>query len=622
MKSYSRKAMLLIADILLVNLAVFFALYIRFEGAIPANYLHIFIKTHVIITVIKISINKIFGLYTSLWSYASIEELIQIFYAVSIGSVAEYLYGLLFHMSMPRSVNVIAFVLTLLFIGGNRLSYRIMRRFKRMGIPINDNKIRVMVIGAGKAGSIVIREMKIHENISYMPVVVVDDDKAKHRSEIHGVPVRGGKNQIAELVEQYRVKEIIVAIPSASKQELSEILNICKKTSCTLKTLPGVYELIDKDVTIKQIRSVSIEDLLEREEVELHIEQISGYIKDEIVLVTGGGGSIGSELCRQIAKFQPKKLLILDIYENNAYELQNELNYIYKGKLDFEVIIASIRDKARIKEIFNIHRPAIVFHAAAHKHVPLMEANEQEAIKNNVFGTLNVAQSAHEFNVKRFVLISTDKAVNPTNIMGATKRLGEMLIQALDKHSNTKFVAVRFGNVLGSNGSIIPLFNKQIAQGGPVTVTHPDITRYFMTILEAAQLVIQAGAIAEGGEIFILDMGESIKIDDLARDLIRLSGYIPDSEIKIEYTGLRPGEKLHEELFMDEEGIKATEHKSIFVGKPIEINYDELLRQIKGLEFVLTDRDKLRSAISNIVTTYNYEGNDIFDEIAITNTEQ
>lgn len=614
--------MLLIADILLVNLAVFFALYIRFEGVIPANYLHIFIKTHVIITVIKISINKIFGLYTSLWSYASIEELVQIFYAVSIGSVTEYLYGLLFHMSMPRSVNVIAFILTLLFIGGNRLSYRIMRRFKRMVIPINDNKIRVMVIGAGKAGSIVIREMKIHENISYMPVVVVDDDKAKHRSEIHGVPVRGGKSQIAELVEQYRVKEIIVAIPSASKQELSEILNICKKTNCTLKTLPGVYELIDKDVTIKHIRSVSIEDLLEREEVELHIEQISGYIKDEIVLVTGGGGSIGSELCRQIAKFQPKKLLILDIYENNAYELQNELNYIYKGKLDFEVIIASIRDKARIKEVFNIHRPAIVFHAAAHKHVPLMEANEQEAIKNNVFGTLNVAQSAHEFNVKRFVLISTDKAVNPTNIMGATKRLGEMLIQALDKHSNTKFVAVRFGNVLGSNGSIIPLFNKQIAQGGPVTVTHPDITRYFMTILEAAQLVIQAGAIAEGGEIFILDMGESIKIDDLARDLIRLSGYIPDSEIKIEYTGLRPGEKLHEELFMDEEGIKATEHKSIFVGKPIEINYDELLRQIKCLEFVLIDRDKLRSAISNIVTTYNYEGNDIFDEIAITNTEQ
>lgn len=614
--------MLLLTDILLVNLAVFFALYIRFEGAIPANYLHIFIKTHIMITIIKIFINKVFGLYTSLWSYASIDELIKIFYAVSIGSVTEYLFGLLFYMSMPRSVNVIAFILTLLFIGGSRLSYRIMRMFKRMVIPINDNKIRVMVIGAGKAGSIVIREMKVHENMSYMPVVVVDDDKAKHRSEIHGVPVRGDKNKIVELVELYKVQEIIVAIPSASKQELSEVLNICKKTNCTLKTLPGVYELIDKDITIKQIRSVSIEDLLEREEVELHIEQISGYIKDEIVLVTGGGGSIGSELCRQIAKFQPKKLLILDIYENNAYELQNELNYIYKGKLNFEVIIASIRDKARIKEIFNKYRPSIVFHAAAHKHVPLMESNEQEAIKNNVFGTLNVAQSAHEYDVKKFVLISTDKAVNPTNIMGATKRLGEMLIQALDKHSDTKFVAVRFGNVLGSNGSIIPLFKKQIAQGGPVTVTHPDITRYFMTILEAAQLVIQAGAIAEGGEIFILDMGKSIKIDDLARDLIRLSGYIPDSEIKIEYTGLRPGEKLHEELLMDEEGKKATEHKSIFIGKPIELDYDELHKQIRGLEFILTDSNKLRRAIRNIVTTYNYKTNDVFDEIAVTNTKQ
>ncbi|MGB7604962.1 MAG: nucleoside-diphosphate sugar epimerase/dehydratase [Lutisporaceae bacterium] len=622
MKSYSRKAMLLLTDILLVNLAVFFALYIRFEGTIPANYLDVFIKTHIMITIIKIFINKVFGLYTSLWSYASIDELMKIFYAVSIGSVTEYLFGLIFHMSMPRSVNVIAFILTLLFITGSRLSYRIVRRFKRTMIPINNSKIRVMVIGAGKAGSIVIREMKVHENISYMPVVVVDDDKAKHRSEIHGVPVRGDKSKIVELVEQYKIQEIIVAIPSASKQELSEVLNICKKTNCTLKTLPGVYELIDKDITIKQIRSVSIEDLLEREEVELHIDQISSYIKDEIVLVTGGGGSIGSELCRQIAKFQPKKLLILDIYENNAYELQNELKYIYKDKLDFEVIIASIRDKARIKEIFNKYRPSIVFHAAAHKHVPLMESNEQEAIKNNVFGTLNVAQNASEFGAKKFVLISTDKAVNPINIMGATKRLGEMLIQALDKHSDTKFVAVRFGNVLGSNGSIIPLFKKQIAQGGPVTVTHPDITRYFMTILEAAQLVIQAGAIAEGGEIFILDMGKSIKIDDLARDLIRLSGYAPDFEIKIEYSGLRPGEKLFEELLMDEEGKKATEHKNIFIGKPIEINYDELLKQIRGLEFVLTDSNKLRSAISNIVTTYNYETNDVIDEIAVTNTKQ
>ncbi len=610
--------MLLLTDTFLINLAVFFALGIRFEGAIPVYYLDIFIKTCIIITIIKISINIIFGLYTSLWNYASIDELINIFFAVSIGSIIEYLFGLLMNMSMPRSVYVLTFFLTLLFIGESRLNNRIIGRFKRKIIPINDNKKRAMVIGAGKAGAMVIREMKAHENIPYMPVVVVDDDKAKHRAEIHGVPVKGDKSKIIELVERYKVSEIIVAIPSATKQELSEILNICKKTNCTLKTLPGVYELINQNITIKQIRNVIIEDLLERKEVELHIDQISGYIKDEIVLVTGGGGSIGSELCRQIAKFQPKKLLILDIYENNAYELQNELKYTYKDKLDFEVIIASIRDKARIKEIFNKYKPTIVFHAAAHKHVPLMESNEQEAIKNNVFGTLNVAQNAHEFGAKKFVLISTDKAVNPTNIMGATKRLGEMFIQALDKHSNTKFVAVRFGNVLGSNGSIIPLFKKQIAQGGPVTVTHPQITRYFMTILEAAQLVIQAGAIAEGGEIFILDMGESIKIDNLARDLIRLSGYAPDLEIQIEYTGLRPGEKLYEELLMDEEGIKATEHKNIFIGKPIEINYDELLKQIKSLEFLITDSKKLRSAISDIVTTYNYEGKDVFDEVAVT----
>jgi FlaA1/EpsC-like NDP-sugar epimerase len=375
-----------------------------------------------------------------------------------------------------------------------------------------------------------------------------------------------------------------------------------------------VYELINDEVSIKKIRNVSIEDILGREEVKLSNEEISDYINDEVILVTGGGGSIGSELCRQLARFKPKKLLILDIYENNAYDLQNELKYIYKDRLDFEVIIASVRDKVRLKEIFGQYKPTVVFHAAAHKHVPLMEANPVEAIKNNVFGSLNVAQCADEFGVKRFVLISTDKAVNPTNVMGATKRFAEMIIQSLDKRSKTEFVAVRFGNVLGSNGSVIPLFKKQIAQGGPVTVTHPDITRYFMTIPEAAQLVIQAGAMASGGEIFVLDMGESVRIDDLARDIIRLSGYIPNVDIKIEYTGLRPGEKLYEELLLAEEGIINTKHEHIFVARPLDVSYDEILSHIKSIEGCMYDVDNLKNCLSTVIGTYNY----INHEVAVT----
>jgi FlaA1/EpsC-like NDP-sugar epimerase len=372
-----------------------------------------------------------------------------------------------------------------------------------------------------------------------------------------------------------------------------------------------MYELINDKVTIKKIRSVSIEDILGREEVKLNIEEISGYIKDEVILITGGGGSIGSELCRQLAKFQPKKLLILDIYENNAYDLQNELKHTYKDELDFEVIIASVRDKVRLREIFDKYKPTVVFHAAAHKHVPLMESNAVEAIKNNVFGTHNVAKCADESGVKKFVLISTDKAVNPTNVMGATKRFAEMIIQSLDKQSKTEFVAVRFGNVLGSNGSVIPLFKKQISQGGPVTVTHPEITRFFMTIPEAAQLVIQAGAMASGGEIFVLDMGECVKIDDLARDIIRLSGYIPDVDMKIEYTGLRPGEKLYEELLLAEEGIKTTKHEHIFVAKPLDVSYKEMLSHIGAIEDCMYDVDSLKNCLSAVIGTYNYINHEV-----------
>lgn len=612
MKAYSRKFFLLLSDIFLINLAVYLALIFRFDGAIPIHYVNVFLHTCVLFTLFKVLTYKLFGLYTSLWNYASIDELIQIFFAVAISSIAEYLFGLLLNMTLPKTVYAISFVLTLLLIGGERLSYRVLRRVKRIVMPTDDRKTRVMVIGAGDAGSMVIREMKSHEEFPYLPVVVVDDDKTKQRSKIHGVPVKGGRNKIIDLVERYRINEIIIAMPSATKPVITEILNTCKQTKCKLKTLPGVYELINDKVTIKQLREVSIEDLLGREEIKLNTDEISSYIEDEVILITGGGGSIGSELCRQIARFHPKKLLILDIYENNAYDLQNELKYIYKDTLDFEVIIASVRDKDRLNEIFKQYKPAVVFHAAAHKHVPLMESNAQEAIKNNVFGTLNVAQCADEFGAKRFVLISTDKAVNPTNVMGATKRAAEMIIQSMDKRSKTEFVAVRFGNVLGSNGSVIPLFKKQIAHGGPVTVTHPQITRYFMTIPEATRLVIQAGAMAGGGEIFILDMGESIKIDDLARDLIRLSGLVPDVDIKVEYTGLRPGEKLYEELLLDEEGIKTTKHEYIFVGKPLDLSYEQVLKYIRRLEKGIYCTDEIKQSLAEIVTTYSYA----LDEVA------
>lgn len=614
MKAYSRKAFLLITDIILLNIAIYIALLIRFEGEIPAQYINAFLDTYILLTIFNITVFYIFGLYTSLWTYASIDELIKVLFAAAVGSVGSYPIGLLLHKPLPRSVYIISFMLVLLLVGGSRFSYRILRRAKRVLVPESD-KVRVMVIGAGDAGSMVIREMQGHDGFSYMPVVVVDDDKRKHRANIHGVPVKGDKTKIIELVEKYNVSEIIIAMPSATKQDRSEIINICKQTKCKLKTLPGMYELINDKVTIKKIRSVSIEDILGREEVKLNIEEISGYIKDEVILITGGGGSIGSELCRQLARFQPKKLLILDIYENNAYDLQNELKHTYKDELDFEIIIASVRDKVRLREIFDKYKPSVVFHAAAHKHVPLMESNAVEAIKNNVFGTHNVAKCADEFGAKKFVLISTDKAVNPTNVMGATKRFAEMIIQSLDKQSKTEFVAVRFGNVLGSNGSVIPLFKKQISQGGPVTVTHPEITRFFMTIPEAAQLVIQAGAMASGGEIFVLDMGECVKIDDLARDIIRLSGYIPDVDIRVEYTGLRPGEKLYEELLLAEEGIKTTKHEHIFVAKPLDVSYKEMLSHIDAIEDCMYDVDGLKNCLSAVIGTYNYANH----EVAVSN---
>ncbi|WP_412768199.1 polysaccharide biosynthesis protein [Acetivibrio thermocellus] len=450
-----------------------------------------------------------------------------------------------------------------------------------------------------------IKETKNNKRSIYEPVVAIDDDPKKHNTQINGVPIIGGRDKIIEAAKDMSIEEIVLAMPSVSKKETLEIIDLCQKTGCKLKVLPSVYGIVNGEVSIKEIRDVTVEDLLPRDEISLSIEEISGYLKGETILVTGGGGSIGSELCRQIASYEPKTLLVFDIYENNAYELQNELVQKYKGNLDIKVIIGSIRDKKRLDYVFSQYKPGIVFHAAAHKHVPLMEFNPQEAVKNNVFGTLNVAECAHQYNCKKFVLISTDKAVNPTSIMGATKRIAELIIQYMNSISKTKFCAVRFGNVLDSNGSVIPLFKKQIEQGGPITITHPEVSRYFMTIPEAVSLVIQSGAMMEGGEIFILDMGKPVKITDLARTLISLSGLKPGVDIDIEYIGLRPGEKLHEELLISEEGVGVTKNDKIFIEKSRMIDFDKYMQRIKEFELDnLDDSEKVINFIKELVPTY------------------
>lgn len=606
MSTNMRKILLVIADAVLVNLSVCLALLIKYDTAIPQQYIGYFLSNAPAITVLQIAIFYIFGLYRSLWEYASIEEMMQIILATLAAKGLGLAVDLITNRVFSVPVYMVSWICLVMLIGGIRISYRYVRRV-RMHMQRNQCKAsRVMIVGAGSAGSMLIKEFKNHIDMNLVPVVVVDDDKTKHGTSINNVPVVSGREKIKELAKQYKIDEIIVAIPSASKKEVAELLRISKDTKCRLKTLPNMMEIIDGEVTVRQLRDVSIEDLLGRDEIHLNMDEISGYLKDEVVLVTGGGGSIGSELCRQISKFGPKKLIIFDIYENNAYDLQNELVYTYKDRLDLEVLIGSCRDRERLREIFERYRPGVVFHAAAHKHVPLMEGNPSEAIKNNVFGTLNTCRRAIDFGSKKFILVSTDKAVNPTNIMGASKRLAEIIVQSMNRMSNTKFAAVRFGNVLGSNGSVIPLFKKQIIQGGPVTVTHPDIIRYFMTIPEASQLVIQAGALANGGEVFVLDMGEPVRIADLARDLISLSGLEPDVDIKIEYTGLRPGEKLYEELLMAEEGLEKTAHRKIFIGKQQDMSFQEVIMCIKSLENCMECDEMLRETMAKLVPTYKY----------------
>lgn len=621
MSIHIRRILLAVTDVILINLALCLALVIRFDTAIPQQYIDYFFKYQIIITAMQIGIFYLCGLYRSLWEYAGIEEMMQIFLAALAAGCLGCLFGLITGNRYPISVCISSCILMFLSVGGSRISYRYLRRIKNMKLRKNKETNRIMIIGAGSAGSMLIKEMKNHTEMNSVPVVAVDDDKRKRGTRINGVPVMSGKNKIKELAKKYNISDIIVAIPSASKKNMSEILRLCKETKCRVKMLPNVLEMFNGQVSVKQLREVNIEDLLGREEIKLNMDKISGYLKDEIVLVTGGGGSIGSELCRQIAKFGPKKLIIFDIYENNAYDLQNELLYTYKGQLDLEVLIGSCRDRIRLKEVFEKYKPGVVFHAAAHKHVPLMEGSPSEAIKNNVFGTLNTARRADDYGAKKFILVSTDKAVNPTNIMGASKRLAEIIVQSMNRMSKTKFAAVRFGNVLGSNGSVIPLFQKQILQGGPVTVTHPDIIRYFMTIPEAARLVIQAGALAEGGEVFVLDMGEPVKIADLAKDLIRLSGLEPDIDVKIEYTGLRPGEKLYEELLMAEEGLEATAHKKIFIGKQSDMSFKEVIMCIKALENSMESDEMLRETMAKLVPTYNYVREYCRPEISITEVQ-
>jgi FlaA1/EpsC-like NDP-sugar epimerase len=611
MKHNIRKIGIFSIDIILINLSIVIAYYLRFGRRMPVDYLKVYFQMAVFVTFIKLLVFYYMGLYRPIWKYAGIDEIINLFFMVCMAN-GIIIIGIYFlSLKVPRSIYVISTMIDLLFIGGTRFIKQIYNRLTfQENIFAKRKRKRVMIIGAGEAGGLLIQSFKNHPSSNRIPICLVDDDPQKLRRKINGVPVLGDRDMISLLAYGKKIDEIIIAIPSINKKDLAEIIHECKKTQCVIKILPSINEIKEftgniQDILLQKMRQVNIEDLLGREPVDLNIEEVSSYIENKVVLVTGAGGSIGSELCRNIGKFNPSLLVMLDISEENLYNLENEWK-IHYPHIAYQTIIASVREEDRLQRIFNTYCPDIVFHAAAHKHVPLMEKNPGEAIKNNVLGTWNLVKVADHAKVKRFILISTDKAVNPTNVMGATKRLCEMIIQGINEVSSTEFAAVRFGNVLGSSGSVIPLFKKQIEQGGPVTVTHPDIIRYFMLIPEAAQLVIQAGAMAKGGEIFVLDMGEPVKIDKLARDLIRLSGFKPDEDIKIEYTGLRPGEKLYEELLMAEEGLNNTKYQKIYVARPMKITIQELEEKIRILEKVLDKDDKeIIRALQAVVPTYH-----------------
>lgn len=601
-----RRLVLVIFDIMTVCVSSIIPLCMRFDyhyKDIPKVYLTSVWDFMVINILITLIVFYLFRLYHSLWAFAGTAEAQNTVAACFLCAVLDFAGLRLLGYPIPRSYYFMyAMVLTCITTGG-RFSYRIARSIRHKNFN-KKNGIKVMVIGAGEAGNTVIKEI-VNSTYSTMTIkCIIDDNAGKWGRYIQGVKIVGGRDRIVEYAAFYGIDEIIIAIPSANRATMKAIVEICQETNCKLRTLPGIYQLVNGEVNVSKLRDVDVEDLLGRDPIKVDMDSILNYVKDKVILITGGGGSIGSELCRQIAGHQPKQLIIVDIYENNAYEIQQELKRKYPN-LDLVVLIASVRNTNRINNIMSTYHPDVIYHAAAHKHVPLMEDSPNEAIKNNVFGTWKTAQAAAQNGVKKFVMISTDKAVNPTNIMGASKRICEMIIQTYNRHYDTEFVAVRFGNVLGSNGSVIPLFKKQIAAGGPVTVTHPDIIRYFMTIPEAVSLVIQAGVYAKGGEIFVLDMGEPVKILDLAKNLIRLSGYKVDEDIKIEFTGLRPGEKLYEELLMNEEGLTDTENKLIHIGKPIEFDEMKFYSQLNQLKKAVENEcEDIRPLIQQIVPTY------------------
>lgn len=615
LKSYvNRKRLaieLVLFDIIAIQLAAFLAILTRFEfriHTIEPLFIDTLVHYAVLNTFCSICIFAAYRMYSTLWSFASIMDFFNVVKAVLISSVFQFIGIHMLAWPIPRSFIV-------LYIGWlgiaavfPRMMIRILRGGRRIPLQtIGKQAIPVMLIGAGEAGSIILQEFKNSKFVEKEIVCVIDDDPKKWGTFIHGVPVVGGRRKITQSVVRFGIQEIVLAIPTLKPHERKNIINICQQTGCKMSTLPGIYQLINCDVKVSMLRDVQIEDLLGREAVRTDLESIMSYVKDQKVMVTGGGGSIGSELCRQIADDQPKQLIIIDNYENAAYELQMELGRKHP-ELDVIVLIVSVQNRRKIREIFEQYKPDLVFHAAAHKHVPLMEYSPCEAIKNNVFGTMNVASEANRSGVKRMVLISTDKAVRPTNIMGASKRICEMVIQTYNQRSKTEYVAVRFGNVLGSNRSVVPLFKQQIREGGPVTVTHPDIIRYFMTIPEAVSLVLQAGAYAQGGEIFILDMGEPVKILDLAENMIRLSGLVPGEDIEIKFTGLRPGEKLYEELLIDDDNKKETANKRIFIGQPIKIDEAEFDEKMKELEKATFSEDEnIRQVVKKLVPEYTIQ---------------
>lgn len=604
-----RAFVLLFFDVISIMASYMAALLLRFDlifSNIPRGYLIGYIWSMPYWVIISIVVFYGMRLYHSIWMFAGIDEakrivqsymILLVFYGVGIFAM---------DLRMPRSYFLVGYVFSIMCTVGLRFGYRLLRSYLRSTrSSVEAATDRVMIIGAGQAGKTLILEMQNSRHMKTKVCCVIDDNPNKKGRLLEGVPIVGNRYDIEEMVQEYGITRIVYAIPAASADDRKAILNICKQTGCKMQTVPGIYQLLNEEVSVSRLRDVEITDLLGRAQVKVNNSEILQTLSDKVILVTGGGGSIGSELCRQIAASSPKMLIIFDIYENNVYTIQQELKRLYPD-MKLITLIGSVRNTRRIDTVIETYRPDIIFHAAAHKHVPLMEDSPNEAIKNNVEGTYKTVLAAAKHGVKKFVLISTDKAVNPTNIMGASKRLCEMIIQMMDRHSDTDFVAVRFGNVLGSNGSVIPLFKKQIAEGGPVTVTDKRMIRYFMTIPEAVSLILQASYYAHGGEIFVLDMGEPVKIDDMARNLIRLSGYVPDEDIKIVYTGLRPGEKLYEELLMDEEGITETENELIFIGQPIEMDDEDFKKKLELLDRESrNESDRIKEIVAEIVSTYH-----------------